>query len=73
MSAMGDPHDDWDDVTHDEMQTVHVVPVNDLRDHTEVGTECWCAPKVERFEGGGCLVTHNSMDGRELVERHGLQ
>jgi hypothetical protein len=32
----------------------------------------WCQPKVETFDGGR-LVTHNSKDGRELVERHGLQ
>lgn len=51
--------------------SVHVLPVNDLREHVE-SEACWCAPSVERV-GQGTLVTHNSMDGRELVERHGLQ
>jgi hypothetical protein len=63
----------WKDVTHDELKTVHVVPVGDLRAHRERGITCWCQPKVETFDGGGRLVTHNSMDGRELIEKHGVQ
>lgn len=63
----------WKDVTHDDMRTVHVVPIGDLKRHRERWATCWCNPRVETFEGGGVLVTHNSMDGRELVERHGLQ
>lgn len=51
---------------------VHVTPVNDLREHVD-SRACWCKPTVETFEGGGMLITHHSMDGRELVERHGLQ
>jgi|GEM_PF-2040449 len=42
----------------------HVIPINDLRPHEEEKT-CWCRPTVEE----GCIVTHNSMDRRELVER----
>jgi hypothetical protein len=49
------------------MTTVHVLPVNDLREHVE-GTLCWCRPRVEE-EDGGTVVIHNSMDGRELIER----
>ena len=51
---------------------IHVVPVGDMKPHVEHGVACWCAPKVERFPEGGTLVTHNSLDGRELVERHGV-
>lgn len=63
----------WKDVTHDGMRTVHVVPVGDLKRHVERGAACWCNPTVQTFDGGGRLVTHNSLDGRELIERHGLQ
>ena len=51
---------------------IHVVPVNDLREHEERGTTCWCCPQVYT-EDGETVVVHNSLDGRELVERHGLQ
>lgn len=43
---------------------VHVLPINDLRDHDENGAGCWCRPRVE--DG---VIIHNSMDGRELIER----
>jgi hypothetical protein len=60
----------------DSRTDIHVLPLNDLREHVEVRT-CWCAPGLEqvRHEDGrkACvLVRHNSMDGRELVERHGV-
>jgi hypothetical protein len=42
----------------------HVVPINDLREHVEDGTRCWCKPTVD--EDG--LIVHNSMDGREKFE-----
>lgn len=45
---------------------VHVLPIGDLRSHDE-HTDCWCKPAVD-----GLLVIHNAMDGRELVEQHGL-
>lgn len=50
---------------------IHVLPRNDLREHS-ASTLCWCKPACDR-EGAGFVVVHNSMDGRELVERHGLQ
>ena len=57
---------------------LHVVPENDLRDHS-CSRDCWCAPTLEGTdpETGqpylSILVIHNSADGRELVERHGVQ
>jgi hypothetical protein len=42
-----------------------VWPLNDLRDH-EIDGDCWCNP----FADDG-VVVHNSMDRRELLERHG--
>lgn len=50
----------------------HVKPIADLRDHVE-DVLCWCNPAVEELEPGLLLVTHNAEDGRELVERYGLQ
>ncbi len=50
---------------------VHVLPVKDMREHEE-RRDCWCAPRLE-FEANGCVVVHHSMDGRELVEKHGIQ
>lgn len=60
----------------DSRTDIHVLPLNDLREHVEVRT-CWCVPTLEqvRHDSGrkaGVIVRHNSMDGRELVERHGL-
>lgn len=51
---------------------VHVLPVNDVIDHDEVGTDCICGPVVEpvkREDGSyGWLISHNSLDGRERFE-----
>lgn len=50
---------------------VHVVPVKDLREHTET-RDCWCHPDLVN-EWRTVVVVHNALDGRELVERTGLQ
>jgi hypothetical protein len=54
---------------HDSVKdgAVHVVPCNDLRDHTTV-TECWCRPT----ETDGVWV-HHSMDRREEYEPGGKE
>jgi len=54
----------------------HVLPINDLRAHTET-RDCWCGPRVEFIEdfltaATSVLVVHHSADGRELVEQHGI-
>ena len=41
---------------------LHVVPVNDLRDHV-TSVDCWCCP----IDDDGIIV-HNSLDGREKYE-----
>ena len=53
------------------LRVYHVLPVNDMREHVEAPS-CWCEPRVERFPRG-VVITHQSMDGRELVEQHGVQ
>jgi hypothetical protein len=49
---------------------VHVIPDNDLVDHTEV--DCVCVPQdqsVIRDDGSiGWVMVHASLDGRELEE-----
>ncbi len=49
---------------------VHVLPVNDLREHEQTRT-CWCKPRVTR-EDKNYIIVHASLDGRELVEAHGV-
>lgn len=46
---------------------IHVLPVNDLINHFESGTWCWCQPRIE-IEENGIVVVHNSADKRELRE-----
>lgn len=47
-------------------ELLHVVPVDDLRDHsTDVRKPCWCNPEHDEENN---LVVHNSMDGREKFE-----
>lgn len=52
------------------MNTVHVEPVNDLIEHED--NDCLCGPDVEAvFRNDGSndwLITHHSLDGRELSE-----
>lgn len=54
------------------MSTLHTYPVNDLIDHEVDGDDCPCGPTTEpvpRADGSfGWLVTHHSLDGRELHE-----
>ena len=45
----------------------HVLPVSDLKDHTE-DTTCECHPKVI-FESGNMIIIHNSYDKREFIEK----
>jgi hypothetical protein len=52
------------------MSVVHVIPINDLVDHDCDGgvlCDCVCGPDVE-FVEGGAVVSHHSLDGRELDE-----
>lgn len=65
------------DTAYGDLPKIHVAPVRDLRDHLLQGRGCWCRPRctVERNPLGtatGVVVAHNSEDGRELIERFGL-
>ncbi len=53
---------------------VHVIPIGDIYEHQE-SRECWCQPKVTANKQDVLqqpIIVHNSADGRELVEQHGL-
>ena len=42
---------------------VHVVPLEDLREH--VLRNCWCSPTIDEDS----IVIHNALDEREKFER----
>ena len=45
----------------------HIVPNNDLRPHP-LTENCWCRPTVWKNDDGYTIITHNSLDRRELYE-----
>lgn len=51
---------------------VHAYPVDDLIDHDTDGDDCPCGPEsipVPREDGSmGWVISHHSLDGRELTE-----
>lgn len=47
----------------------HVYPTLDEREHdTDKGAGCHCKPRIQTFENGNTLVTHNAYDCREFIE-----
>ena len=46
----------------------HLLPIDDLEEHLENST-CKCLPKAEVLENGDIMITHNSFDKREVIER----
>jgi len=48
-------------------ETVHFLPLDDLRPHLEAGEWCHCAPRIE-YKDGNKVFIHNSYDGREFYE-----
>lgn len=68
MSARGD----WMKASITVPTDWHVTPRDDLREHEHI-RGCWCQPRLEGEDRAQpCLVIHNSADGRELVEEHGI-
>lgn len=53
-------------------EAIHTFPLNDLIEHDTSGEPCVCGPDVEAVfadDGStGWLVSHHSLDGRELDE-----
>lgn len=49
----------------DHEQDLHVIPLNDLRDH-DCSRHCWCKP-AEHDETLGLFI-HNALDQRERYE-----
>ncbi|WP_226018428.1 hypothetical protein [Novosphingobium sp. FKTRR1] len=51
--------------------TWHVVPLNDLREHT-YSEACWCKPEVhDAPDWSRPVCVHNSMDRREYTVEQG--
>ena len=49
------------------MSDLHVIPLNDLREHEEI-RQCWCGPRFNEEISGDAVVVHNSAEGREHFE-----
>jgi hypothetical protein len=47
------------------MTDIHVVPLNDLREHVSLPS-CWCKPTLDDEEFD--VYVHHSLDGRERYE-----
>lgn len=63
----------WGTLQHAATRLVHVYPVNDLKRHQlRRDGVCWCTPTRAAY-AAGTLIAHRSLDGRELIEQHGLQ
>lgn len=60
----------WIATQHD--RAIHVLPVGDLIEHDTSSTDCACGPNLTIGENGEIwatpIVTHHSLDGRELQE-----
>lgn len=59
------------------MTPMHIMPLNDLREHVADGVFCPCLPRVlpgDRYVDGADRIVHNSYDRRETGEvcRHAL-
>lgn len=52
---------------------LHVTPVNDLREHVNHGTDCWCKPEIDTTDDGELLVIHNALGQREKYETRELK
>jgi len=49
------------------VSAIHVIPINDLKEHTE-SDQCECQPHVIYVGNGGKVVVHNTYDKREFFE-----
>lgn len=58
------------DVVHEPEHGIHVVPVDDLREHT-CSCTCWCRPVDDHEEPD--VWMHNSLDQRERYEKGELR
>jgi len=49
------------------LETVHLVPLDDLREH-EASVDCWCQPELLDDNYLDSVYLHASMDGREAFD-----
>lgn len=51
----------------EDAQYIHVLPVNDTKEHNDIGPACACNPEVENCHDR-IIVFHNAWDLREVQE-----
>lgn len=56
------------DVKHDKEMIWHILPINDLKEHSEEST-CECNPIIKQMLNGDLMCVHNAYDGRETAEQ----
>lgn len=72
MNCRDCEYPDGENVQHScSIRSVHVIPVNDLKEHIE-HRHCECSPKIIQ-EIGSDVVVHNSYDGREFMESEDIR
>lgn len=49
------------------IQTIHQIPINDLKSHIEDGVYCHCFPLIIKNNANSLDVIHNAYDGREFA------
>lgn len=49
----------------------HVIPLNDLKEHSHEDRKCKCKASIDVQDNGVAVVVHNSYDGREFFEQEG--
>ena len=54
------------------VSAIHIMPVDDLVEHDDC-IACWCQPRTIQEPDAVLVVVHHAMDGRELIEEHGIQ
>jgi hypothetical protein len=55
---------------HGRLVGVHTIPTGDTQRHTEA-PECACKP-TQRLRGTTVWFIHTAHDGRDLIERYGI-
>ncbi len=48
--------------------SIHVVPIDDQKEHNTFSDVCKCLPRIEYQPNGHRIIIHNSYDGREFFE-----
>lgn len=50
------------------IEKYHILPINDIKPHKDIGFDCPCKPKIQIIYGK-ILIIHNAFDCREYKEK----